>query len=264
MPFGLKNAKATYQRLVDKAFQKQISRNMEVYVDDLVIKSRKEQEIIRDIEETFRTLKEINMKLNPKKYTFGVEEAEAAFKQMKKLIAKLPILTAPMEKEELIVYLAAAREAMSAMTRIPVKGQIMADFIVEQPEDDPLAAPMEVEEELPDPWKLFTDGSSCIDGFEAGLILTDLEGTEYALSFAHLTKQVLVEELNEKSINEAEVLAIVEEEGNTWMIAIYEYLTKETLPAERKKARAVWLKSRSMLLEKSMKDPAACMPDQGP
>ncbi|GKD60239.1 reverse transcriptase domain-containing protein [Tanacetum coccineum] len=55
----------------------------------------------------------------------------------------------------------------------------MADFIVEQPEDDPLAAPMEVEEELPDPWKLFTDGSSCIDGFEAKLILTDLEGTEY-------------------------------------------------------------------------------------
>ncbi|GKE49268.1 reverse transcriptase domain-containing protein, partial [Tanacetum coccineum] len=56
--------------------------------------------------------------------------------------------------------------------------------------------------------------------------------------FAHLTKQVLVEELNEKSINEAEVLAIVEEEGNTWMTAIYEYLTEETLPAERKKARA--------------------------
>nr|GFA57812.1 reverse transcriptase domain-containing protein [Tanacetum cinerariifolium] len=43
MPFGLKNAKATYQRLVDKAFQKQIGQNMEVYVDDLVIKSRTEK-----------------------------------------------------------------------------------------------------------------------------------------------------------------------------------------------------------------------------
>nr|GEV26639.1 reverse transcriptase domain-containing protein [Tanacetum cinerariifolium] len=74
MPFGLKNARATYQRLVDKAFQKQIGRNLEVYVDNLVIKSRTEKEVIRDIEETFKTLKEINMKLNPKKCAFGMKE----------------------------------------------------------------------------------------------------------------------------------------------------------------------------------------------
>ncbi|GJW75238.1 reverse transcriptase domain-containing protein [Tanacetum coccineum] len=74
MPFGLRNAGATYQRLVDKVFHKQIGRNLVVYVDDLVIKSRTEEEIIRDIKETFKTLREINMKLNPKKCTFGVEE----------------------------------------------------------------------------------------------------------------------------------------------------------------------------------------------
>ncbi|GJY91931.1 reverse transcriptase domain-containing protein [Tanacetum coccineum] len=74
MPFSLKNAEETYQGLVDKAFQKQIGRNLEVYVDNLVIKSRTEQEIIRDIEGTFKTLREINMKLNTKKCTFGVEE----------------------------------------------------------------------------------------------------------------------------------------------------------------------------------------------
>ncbi|GJV57825.1 reverse transcriptase domain-containing protein [Tanacetum coccineum] len=74
MPFGLRNARATYQRLVDKAFHKQIGRNLEVYVDDLVIKSRTEDEIVRDMEETFQTLREINMKLNPKKCTFGIEE----------------------------------------------------------------------------------------------------------------------------------------------------------------------------------------------
>ncbi|GKA83267.1 reverse transcriptase domain-containing protein [Tanacetum coccineum] len=72
MPFGLKNAGATYQRLVDKAFPKQIGRNLEVYMDDLVIKSRTKDEIIRDIEETFKTLREINMKLNSKKcYLWG-------------------------------------------------------------------------------------------------------------------------------------------------------------------------------------------------
>ncbi|GJV96891.1 reverse transcriptase domain-containing protein [Tanacetum coccineum] len=74
MPFGLRNAGATYQRLVDKAFHKQIGRNLEVYMDDLVIKSRTKDEIVRDIEETFKTLREINMKLNPKKCTFGVKE----------------------------------------------------------------------------------------------------------------------------------------------------------------------------------------------
>ncbi|GJW21126.1 reverse transcriptase domain-containing protein [Tanacetum coccineum] len=74
MPFGLRNAGATYQRLVDKAFHKQIGKNLEVYVDDLVIKIRTKDEIVRDIEETFKTLRKINMKLNPKKCTFGVEE----------------------------------------------------------------------------------------------------------------------------------------------------------------------------------------------
>nr|GEW23798.1 reverse transcriptase domain-containing protein [Tanacetum cinerariifolium] len=49
MPFGLRNARATYLRLVDKAFHKQIGRNLEVYVDDLVIKSCTEDEIVRDI-----------------------------------------------------------------------------------------------------------------------------------------------------------------------------------------------------------------------
>ncbi|KAJ0827313.1 putative nucleotidyltransferase, Ribonuclease H [Helianthus annuus] len=64
MPFGLKNALATYQRLVDKAFSKKIGRNMEVYVDDLVIKSHTEEDMLQDIKDTFYNLKATNMKLN--------------------------------------------------------------------------------------------------------------------------------------------------------------------------------------------------------
>ncbi|GJW70735.1 reverse transcriptase domain-containing protein [Tanacetum coccineum] len=223
--------------------------------------------------------------------------------------------------------------------RTSVKGQILADFIVERPEDNSEDTLMEDEEELPDPWTLFTDGSSCADGSGAGLILINPEGMEftYALrfrfdatnneaeyealiaglkiaeqmgvqnlqanvdsrlvanqvngtyvakendmirylekvktltgsfkvfsikqvprsenkkadalskiastSFAHLSKQVLVEELKEKSINTAEVLAVVEEEGDTWMTPIFKYLSDGTLPAEGKKARAVKRKS---------------------
>ncbi|GJX84132.1 reverse transcriptase domain-containing protein [Tanacetum coccineum] len=176
MPFGLKNAGSTYQRLVDKAFQKQIGRNLEVYVDDLVIKSRTEEEIIRDITETFKTLRQINMKLNPKKCTFGMQEgmflgykvstdglraspdkadavlslpsprcikdctkksdfqwtleAEEAFKQMKKLIAELPTLTAPREHEELIIYLAAAKEVISAVLMTGREGKQIPVYFV--------------------------------------------------------------------------------------------------------------------------------------
>ncbi|GKE51516.1 reverse transcriptase domain-containing protein [Tanacetum coccineum] len=74
MHFGLRNTEATYQRLVDKAFHKQIGRNLKVYVDDLVIKSGTGDEIVKDMEETFQTLREINMKLNPKKCTFRIEQ----------------------------------------------------------------------------------------------------------------------------------------------------------------------------------------------
>ncbi|GJY59852.1 reverse transcriptase domain-containing protein [Tanacetum coccineum] len=65
-------------------------------------------------------------------------------------------------------------------------------------------------------------------------------------SFTHLSKQVLVEELKEKSISEAEILEVVEKEGDTRMTPIFEYLTKETLPADEKKERAVRRNSRRM------------------
>ncbi|GJX47771.1 reverse transcriptase domain-containing protein [Tanacetum coccineum] len=340
----------------------------------------------------FQTLKKCT-----KKSDFQwTQEAEAAFKQMKKLIAELPMLTAPKEKEELIIYLVAAKETISAVLmteregkqipvyfvsralrgpeinynpmeklvlallsasrrlkryfqahaivvitdqpikqllsnlkisgrmlkwkfelegydiqyrlRASIKGQILADLIMERPEEESPNVPMTEPEEISKPWTLFTDGSSCIDGSGAGLILTNPEGVEFtyamrfrfeatnneaeyealiaslriaeqkgvknlqasvdsrlvanqefsikqvprsenkkadalskiaSTSFAHLSKQVLVEELKEKSINEKEVLAIVEEEGHTWMTPVCEYFTKEILPADKKKARAV-------------------------
>ncbi|GJY82085.1 reverse transcriptase domain-containing protein [Tanacetum coccineum] len=76
MPFGLKNAGTTYQRLVDTAFQSQIGRNLEAYVDDMVIKSNDEKVLIADIADIFDNLRRINMKLNPKKCSFGVEEGK--------------------------------------------------------------------------------------------------------------------------------------------------------------------------------------------
>ena len=72
MPFGLKNVGATYQRLVNKMFSKQIGRNMEVYVDDMLVKSKEELAHLDDLKETFATLKQYQMRLNPSKCVFSV------------------------------------------------------------------------------------------------------------------------------------------------------------------------------------------------
>lgn len=76
MPCGLKNAGATYQRLVNQLFAKQIGRNMEVYMDDMVVKSRTMIQAPVDLRETLQTLRATNMKLNPQKCTFGVKSGK--------------------------------------------------------------------------------------------------------------------------------------------------------------------------------------------
>ena len=72
MLFGLKNARATYQRLVNKMFVQQIRLNMEVYVDDMLVKSKKEDHHLNDLRKTFETLRLCRMKLNPSKCVFEV------------------------------------------------------------------------------------------------------------------------------------------------------------------------------------------------
>ena len=72
MPFGLKNAGATYQKLVNHRFHPQIGRNVKVYVDDMLVKSQDEGKHLVDLQETFDTLRQYNMRLNPSKCAFGV------------------------------------------------------------------------------------------------------------------------------------------------------------------------------------------------
>ena len=72
MPFRLKNARATYQRLVNCLFSYQIRRSVEVYVDDILVKSKDEANHLDDLKETFSTLRKYNMKLNPAKCVFAI------------------------------------------------------------------------------------------------------------------------------------------------------------------------------------------------
>ena len=72
MPFGLKNAGATYQRLVNKMFAQKIGKTMEVYVDDMLVKSTKASHHVNHLGEMFGILRKYHMKLNPQKCAFGV------------------------------------------------------------------------------------------------------------------------------------------------------------------------------------------------
>ena len=72
MSFNLKNARVTYQRLVNHKFCTQIGRNVEVYLDDMLVKSLDEKKHLDNLQETFNTLRRYNMKLNPSKCAFGV------------------------------------------------------------------------------------------------------------------------------------------------------------------------------------------------
>jgi len=67
MSFGLKNAGATYQRLMDKIFQGLIDQCVEVYVNDIIVKFDSFDLLVEDLEEVFKALRGANMKLNPEK-----------------------------------------------------------------------------------------------------------------------------------------------------------------------------------------------------
>nr|GEX83031.1 reverse transcriptase domain-containing protein [Tanacetum cinerariifolium] len=142
------------------------------------------------------------------------------------------------------------------------EGRAKTKWETERPEDDTSDTPMEDVEELSDPWILFTDRSSCIDDLGAGLIITNPKGMEftYALS-AQRGEQKKQNSINQfrppkqantcgrtqgKSIDKKEVLAVVEEEGHTWMTPVYEYLTEGIIPEEKRKARAIHRKAGSM------------------
>ncbi|GKE52103.1 reverse transcriptase domain-containing protein, partial [Tanacetum coccineum] len=74
LPFYLKNAGATYHKLIDKVFGNQMGSNLKVHFDDMIIKSNSKEDMLANIKETFKKLQAINMKLNPKKCSFEVEE----------------------------------------------------------------------------------------------------------------------------------------------------------------------------------------------
>ena len=72
MPFGLKNAGSTYQRMMTRIFEPQLGKNIEVYIDDMVMKSKVVSKLVGDLENIFEILRRYKLRLNASKYYFGV------------------------------------------------------------------------------------------------------------------------------------------------------------------------------------------------
>ena len=72
MPFGLKNVRATYQRIMTRMFKPLLRRSIEIYIDDMVVKSKAESEHVNDLGRIFEILRRHKLRLNASKCSFGV------------------------------------------------------------------------------------------------------------------------------------------------------------------------------------------------
>ncbi|KAG7594099.1 Zinc finger CCHC-type [Arabidopsis thaliana x Arabidopsis arenosa] len=123
MPFGLKNAGATYQRLVNRMFSEQLGKTMEVFIDDMLVKSLEENDHIAHLRDCFRQLNKHNMKLNP---------AKCRFAELKKYLANPPVLAKPVLGEPLFLYIAVSDTAVSGVIVREDRGEQKPIFYVSQ------------------------------------------------------------------------------------------------------------------------------------
>ncbi|KAK8928408.1 hypothetical protein KSP39_PZI017378 [Platanthera zijinensis] len=239
------NAGAIYQRMMDRIFREQKGRNLEVYVDDLMIKSQDLKSHIADLEETFATVRKYKMRLNPLKCVFGASRGKF-----------LGHLLTP-----------------SGVEPNPDKAQAVADFLVDytvevkKAETSPVVA-----------WEMLVDGASGKNSFGGGMVLVSPEGTrieqalkvhfaltnnqaEYeaiiaGLRLAHLLAKHgpraggTMTELFRPSIEEGELMEVDQQES--WMDPFTTYLTTGRLPEGELEKKQVRYKSAYYLLKEGI------------
>ncbi|XP_019260811.1 PREDICTED: uncharacterized protein LOC109238788 [Nicotiana attenuata] len=138
MPFGLKNAGATYQRAMQNIFDDMLHKNVECYVDDLVVKSRKKDDHLQDLRMVFERLRRYQLRMNPLKCAFGVtsgkflgfivrhrgieidqDKVDAILKMPEPKdiheLKSLQVLAAPIPGKPLILYISAQERSVGAL-----------------------------------------------------------------------------------------------------------------------------------------------------
>nr|GEU31678.1 hypothetical protein [Tanacetum cinerariifolium] len=278
MPFGLKNASTTYQRLVDKAFDRQIDakqsfKQLKQHLARLpmLVAPKPKEELIMYLYASYGAISAVLMTERDTIQTpvyfvsRALQAPELNYTPMEKLVLTLvcaakrlrgyfqahPIVIItdqPIKQVMSRPDVARRLQKWSVMLvehnityrpRTSMKGQILADFLVKNSDDAPPKASMI--ETPQEPWILFTNRSSCVDGSEYEALIA---GLRIAAQMGVRNVHVLVKVLKEKSIQEEEVATVVEEEGPTWMTPIMEHLKDGTLTGDRNKASKLRIKAR--------------------
>ncbi|XP_034212942.1 uncharacterized protein LOC117625504 [Prunus dulcis] len=164
MPFGLKNAGATYQRLVNHIFAPLIGNTMEVYVDDMLVKSRTADKHILNLSAMFTILKQYKMRLNPTKWRVAAltrfiskatdrcapffkalkgtkrnitwtAKCDTAFSELKEYMGRAPLLSTPKHGDILVIYLSVSASAVSSMLiRSKDNAEHPVHYVLQKPE----------------------------------------------------------------------------------------------------------------------------------
>nr|KYP66333.1 Retrovirus-related Pol polyprotein from transposon 17.6 [Cajanus cajan] len=219
MPFGLKNAGATYQRLMDKVLVDQLGRNVEAYVDDMVVKSMCLDWHLDDLKELFETIGKYQLKLNPEKCSFGVQ----AGKFLGFLLTHRGIEENP-EKCLAII-------------------NMRSPSMVKEPQ---LAKYLEKVKLLSENFREFILNHVPRDQNSRADLLSKLASTKKPGA----TRSVIQETLTQPSINETQgSILFVQEELDSWMGSYIAYLTRGELPEDKKEASCLTMPQAQRVMD---------------
>ncbi|XP_075524469.1 uncharacterized protein LOC142556856 [Primulina tabacum] len=181
MPFRLKNVETTYQRLMNRVFEKQLARNVEVYVDDILGKSKEVAGFVSDLEETFATLMQYVIKVNPAKCIFGIKSGkflgfvvtDRGIEVNQEKVKPLGrIMTHSEVSGRIIKWTVELGEYnIGYEPWVPIKAQDLSDFLSEMVQPD--------EEKV---WRVFFDRASSLSGCAVGVVIIALPGEKIKLA----------------------------------------------------------------------------------
>ncbi|GJQ95867.1 reverse transcriptase domain-containing protein [Tanacetum coccineum] len=302
--FKKRRSKRYLKDLVDKVFNDQIGRNLESYVDDMVIKSTSEEDMLADIKETFQSANTWRSSNNVSR-SFDIKHKRSFIREKGRRIGSYLLrkqsptgsrTQLPRTRKTHTSVGIRSKKAAKIFSGIYAKGdnnkEMPKYFLIQAPPKDnrkELGSKMETKLKGTEPsceWKLYTDGASSSDSSGTGLMLIDPEGVyaanqpairEYLqrtketlrrfrsytiehirrnqnkkvdaliklalMTFEHLTKEVLVEVLARRSIEENEVLQVETKEEESWMTPIHEYLLSGLLPEDSKESKKIKIKA---------------------
>ncbi|TYK16284.1 uncharacterized protein E5676_scaffold21G00550 [Cucumis melo var. makuwa] len=171
MPFGLKNAGTTYQCAMKKVFDDMLHKYVECYVDDLMVKSKRRQDHLKDLKVVFDRLREYQLRMNPLKCAFGVTSGKfLGF--IEKSVGTLLAQEEEKGKERALYYL--SRTLVEAEA---IKGKALADHPI--PSDWKLCEDLSDDEvfftKVMEPWTMYFDGTTRKNGVRAGIVLISPE-----------------------------------------------------------------------------------------